>query len=295
ATLFARSASAGGQKFPVHWGGDSTSSFASMAETLRGGLSLAFSGFGYWSHDIGGFEGTPDPAVFKRWVAFGLLSSHSRLHASESYRVPWHFDTDESDEQSAVNVLRTFNRLKSTLMPYLLAAGSEAVSDGTPIMRPMLLEFPADPSVEHLDRQYMLGDALLVAPVFSAAGDVSYYLPSGRWYSLLTDSFVEGGGWVRETHDYTSVPLLLRPGSVVPMGAPDARPESAATVTLLVHPDAGLEGPLTVASVDGSFTVSRSGSEIVVEGPADRAWSVRIAGGETASAVDGTARVAVGS
>ena len=89
AVLFARSATAGGQQFPVHWGGDNTSTFPSMAETLRGGLSLASSGFGYWSHDIGGFEGTPDPAVFKRWVAFGLLSSHSRLHGSDSYRVPW--------------------------------------------------------------------------------------------------------------------------------------------------------------------------------------------------------------
>ena len=92
AVLFARSATAGGQRMPVHWGGDSTSSFPSMAETLRGGLSLAFSGFGFWSHDIGGFEGTPDPAVFKRWVAFGLLCSHSRFHGSQSHRVPWVFD-----------------------------------------------------------------------------------------------------------------------------------------------------------------------------------------------------------
>ena len=106
AVLFARSATAGGQQFPVHWGGDCESTFDSMAESLRGGLSLAASGFGYWSHDIGGFEGTPDPAVFKRWVAFGLLSSHSRLHGSGSYRVPWAFD------EEAVDVLRHFTQLK---------------------------------------------------------------------------------------------------------------------------------------------------------------------------------------
>ena len=82
--MFARSATAGGQQFPVHWGGDCESTFESMAESLRGGLSLALSGFGFWSHDIGGFEGHPDPAVFKRWIAFGLLSSHSRLHGSDS-------------------------------------------------------------------------------------------------------------------------------------------------------------------------------------------------------------------
>src|SRR6478609_6379531 len=97
AVLFARSATAGGQQFPVHWGGDCESTFVSMAESLRGGLSLAMSGFGFWSHDIGGFEGRPDPAVFKRWIAFGMLSSHSRLHGNHSYRVPWLFD-DESVE-----------------------------------------------------------------------------------------------------------------------------------------------------------------------------------------------------
>lgn len=87
ATLFARSATAGGQRFPVHWGGDPMSTFEAMAETLRGGLSLGLSGFGYWAHDIGGFEGKPEPGLFKRWIAFGCLSSHTRLHGSGSSRV----------------------------------------------------------------------------------------------------------------------------------------------------------------------------------------------------------------
>ena len=116
AVLFARSATAGGQQFPVHWGGDSTATFESMAESLRGGLSLALSGFGFWSHDIGGFEQTASADVYKRWCAFGLLSSHSRLHGSSSYRVPWFYD------EEAVAVLRQFTRLKCQLMPYLFAA-----------------------------------------------------------------------------------------------------------------------------------------------------------------------------
>ena len=103
AVLFARSATAGGQQYPVHWGGDCDSTYASMAETLRGGLSLAASGFGYWSHDIGGFEGTPDAGVFKRWLAFGLLSSHSRLHGSGSYRVPWAFDDEAVRDHPAIH------------------------------------------------------------------------------------------------------------------------------------------------------------------------------------------------
>ncbi|HEX5691126.1 MAG TPA: alpha-xylosidase, partial [Roseiflexaceae bacterium] len=145
AAVFARSATAGGQKFPVHWGGDSTATFESMAESLRGGLSLCLSGFGFWSHDIGGFEHTASADVYKRWCAFGLLSSHSRLHGSQSYRVPWLFD------EEAVDVLRFFTRLKCRLMPYLFAAAVEAHASGVPMMRAMLLEFPDDPACDFVD------------------------------------------------------------------------------------------------------------------------------------------------
>lgn len=187
AVLFARSATAGGQSMPVHWGGDSTSTYASMAETLRGGLSLALSGFAFWSHDIGGFEGTPDAGVFKRWTAFGLLGSHSRFHGSSSYRVPWAFD------EEAVVVTRRFTHLKMQLMPYLYQQGIIASRTGLPVMRPMQLEFPDDPAVGYLDRQYMLGTDLLVAPVFSGDGSVEFYLPEGEWTSLLSGETVSGG------------------------------------------------------------------------------------------------------
>ena len=224
AVLFARSATAGGQSMPVHWGGDNSSTFTSMAESLRGGLSLALSGFGYWSHDIGGFEGDPDPAVFKRWLAFGLLSSHSRLHGSTSYRVPWAFDTgEEAPGQSAVEVARVFAKLKASLRPYLVEAGDEAHRTGRPVMRPMQLEFPEDPATGHLDRQYLLGPSLLVAPVFSPSGEVDYYLPAGRWTNWFTREVVEGGGWRREVHGFDTVPLWIREGAVVPVVDEDGR------------------------------------------------------------------------
>ncbi|MFI6262901.1 alpha-xylosidase [Micromonospora sp. NPDC051006] len=219
AVLFARSATAGGQQFPVHWGGDCESTFGAMAESLRGGLSLAASGFGYWSHDIGGFEGTPDPAVFKRWIAFGLLSSHSRLHGSNSYRVPWAFD------EEAVEVLRHFTQLKMSLMPYLATAAEEAHRDGVPMMRPMVLEFPDDPTAAYLDRQYMLGPDVLVAPVMSADGQVTYYVPAGTWTHLVTGEQVTGPAWVTEKHGFDSVPVLARPGAVIPFGARTDRPD----------------------------------------------------------------------
>ncbi len=257
AVLFARSATAGGQTMPVHWGGDNSSTFASMAETLRGGLSLAWSGFAFWSHDIGGFEGTPDAAVFKRWIAYGMLSSHSRFHGSDSYRVPWAFDDE------AVEVTRQFSRLKLRLMPYLYAAAREATVSGTPLMRPMLMEFPDDPGTAHLDRQYMLGPDLLVAPVFSASGDVSFYLPAGEWTHLLTGERVVGGGWRTERHGFDSLPLYVRPGAVIPWGAREDRPDYDYLdgLTLRVFPGGSGQAEITVTAPDGraeTFRVDRA-------------------------------------
>ena len=257
AVLFARSATAGGQTMPVHWGGDSTSTFASMAETLRGGLSLAMSGFAHWSHDIGGFEGTPDAEVYKRWTAFGLLSSHSRFHGSQSYRVPWLFD------EEAVEVTRRFTRLKMRLMPYLFQLGVDASRTGAPVMRPMQLEFPEDPAVAHLDRQYMLGPDLLIAPVFTADGEVEFYLPPGSWTQLLTGDVVQGGGWRRERHDVHSLPLYVRPGAVLPWGARDDRPDYDYLDGLELRTFAGGTGTaeITVTTPDGrsdTFSVDRT-------------------------------------
>ncbi|KAL4954152.1 glycosyl hydrolases family 31-domain-containing protein [Aspergillus filifer] len=211
AALFARSATAGCQRFPVHWGGDPYSTFEAMDETLRGGLSLALCGFGYWAHDIGGFEGKPDPALFKRWIAFGLFSSHSRLHGSGSFRVPWLIDqTGEADK-----VLKHFVNFKHSLMPYLYLSAIETHKTGVPMLRACFLEYPDDPIAWHLDTQYFLGESLLVAPVFNAYGRVQYYIPEGEWYGILDGKIRSGGRYVTEDHDYFSLPVLLRPGSAI--------------------------------------------------------------------------------
>lgn len=172
ACLYARSATVGGQQQPVHWGGDCESTFNGMAQSLRAGLSLTSSGFGFWSHGIGGFEGAfPDPAVYKRWVAFGMLGSHSRLHGSTVYRVPWLFDEEDEKNgvalvpgQTAVDVVREFTKLKLELMPYVYQLGLQPHVNGTPVMRSMFVEFPDDPACRTLDRQYMFGPSMLVAP-----------------------------------------------------------------------------------------------------------------------------------
>jgi len=288
ATLFARSATAGCQQYPVHWGGDCYSSFESMAESLRGGLSLCLSGFGYWSHDIGGFEGMPPVEVYKRWIAFGLLSSHSRLHGSSSYRVPWVYDSE------AVDVLRFFTKLKCSLMPNLFAQAVETSRTGVPMMRAMMLEFPGDPASDHLDRQYMLGESLLVAPVLSSDGQVDYYLPPGNWTNFLTGEVLAGPRWVRETHGFLSAPLMVRPNSIVAVGAVDSRPDYdfAEGVTLRVYQlEDGAETSAVVPTLSGQTAltarVARTGSAIVAEVTGTGTWTLLLVGIKEVASVSG--------
>jgi alpha-D-xyloside xylohydrolase len=217
AIVFARSATVGSQQYPLHWGGDSTSTFSSMAESLRAGLSLGMSGFAFWSHDISGFEDTASPEVYMRWAQFGLLSSHSRLHGSSSYRVPWLFG------ERATEVVRRFMNLKCRLMPYLYSMAVEAHETGIPMMRAMTLEFPADRTCEELDRQYMLGERLLVAPVFREDNTVEYYVPKGRWTHLLSGEVIDSSAWRTEQYDYDSLPLLVRENSIIPLGVSETQ------------------------------------------------------------------------
>ncbi|XSG73128.1 alpha-xylosidase [Herpetosiphon llansteffanensis] len=288
AVLFARSATAGGQQFPVHWGGDCESTFESMAESLRGGLSLGLSGFGFWSHDIGGFEGLPPVEVYKRWIAFGMLSSHSRLHGNHTYRVPWIYD------EEAVDVLRHFTKLKSRLMPYLYGTAVTASTSGIPVMRAMLLEFPNDPTCDYLDRQYMLGDSLLVAPVFAYDNTVSYYVPAGRWTQITNGAVVEGPRWVSETHDMLSLPLLARPNSLIAIGNNSERPDYDYTngVTLNLYELGDGQAAYTmVPAINGdiaaSWSARRDGDtiSIVQEGQASD-WQIVLVGIQQVASAD---------
>ena len=263
AVLFARSATVGGQQFPAHWGGDCSASYVSMAETLRGGLSLSLGGFGFWSHDISGFESTAPADIYKRWCQFGLLSSHSRLHGSSSYRVPWLFDDE------ACEILKEFVNLKCRLMPYLYGQAVRSHTEGRPVLRPMVLDFPQDRACDTLDRQYMFGDFLLVAPIFKENGEVQYYLPEGTWYNLITGAEVTGGKWQKETHDYHSLPLMVRPNSILPLGNNDQRPDYdyADGVTLVVSAfDEGAEASVEIPDLSGKtvmkVTAKRVGEEI---------------------------------
>jgi len=248
AVVFARSATAGGQKFPAHWGGDCSASYASMAETIRGGLSLACSGFAFWSHDISGFEATAPADIYKRWCQFGLLSSHSRLHGSTSYRVPWLFD------EEACDVLRKFTKLKCTLMPYLYAQAVRAHEEGRPILRPVFMDAVGDTAALTADKEYMLGDGILVAPVFKESGEVNYYLPEGRWINYLNGNVIEGGRYYTETHDYFSLPMMIKPNYILAIGANEYKPDydyTDGTVLYLSEFDEGASCEIFITDMKG--------------------------------------------
>jgi alpha-D-xyloside xylohydrolase len=289
ALVFSRTARVGSQRFPVQWGGDCWANYESMAENLRGGLSLGLSGFGFWSHDIGGFENTAPADLYKRWIAFGLLSSHSRLHAGPSYRAPWLMDEEIMD------VLRFFTKLKCSLMPYLFMVAGKAVRQGIPMMRAMILEYPQDPACEYLDRQYMLGDSLLVAPVLSGDGTVSYYLPAGNWTRFLTGETVTGGGWRKERHSYMSIPFMVRPNTIIAIGSNQNRPDYdyASQVCLhLFELEEGRAATTKVYNPDGKaeleVTATRNHNIITVKTPGvGKPWSVLLRGRTKIKALEG--------
>ncbi len=290
AVLFARSATAGGQKFPVHWGGDCWSDYESMEESLRGGLSLTSSGFGYWSHDIGGFESTSTADVYKRWCAFGLLSSHSRLHGSTSYRVPWVYDDE------AVDVLRFFTKLKASLMPYLYRNAIETSKTGVPMMRSMVLEYTQDRNCAYLATQYMYGDSLLVAPIFNDKSMAEFYLPEGTWTSLLTGEVKEGGKWYKEHYGYMSIPLFVREGSIVAVGAcdTDAVYDYADGVDYKVYALAEGKDARTVVyntenEADSEITVSHIDNRYEISVTSKKPCKVTLVHAGTATGVDGAA------
>lgn len=208
--VWGRSAWAGCQRYPLYWGGDAENTDSGMAATLRGGLSLGLCGFSFWSHDIGGFVDVSPEELYKRWTAFGMLTSHSRCHGAPP-KEPWYY----SDE-----FLESFRRsveLKYRLMPYIFAQARLSSTQGYPMMRTLFFEYPGDRMAWFIEDQYMLGTDMLVAPLLDADRyhrDV--YLPCGTWIDYQTGSVYEGSGWYDIAAGDVPVVILIREGAVIP-------------------------------------------------------------------------------
>jgi len=174
--VWRRSGYIGSQRYPGTWAGDTQVTWQGMRGALRGGLSAGFGGEAFWSHDIGGFVGVkPDPELYIRWAQFGLLSPFSRFHGTTP-REPWEYGGE------ALDIVRHYAQLRYALMPYLLASAHESTITGLPMLRHLQMEFPAEPNVDTIDDQYMLGSDLLIAPVLTPGATSRYvYFPKGRW------------------------------------------------------------------------------------------------------------------
>ncbi len=220
--VWGRSAWAGGQRYPVQWGGDPQGDWEGLAASIRGGLSWGLSGGAFYTHDIGGFygeqesgsllgAGMPDPELYLRWAQAAVMCSHTRFHGT-SPREPWFFG------EQAEEIIRRWLAWRYRLIPYLQGCALEAAATGLPVMRAMPLAFPAEPLSWQFEHQYLLGPSLLVAPVIQPGGKARYYLPSGRWYDIWRGEWEQGPGLFERVMPPDQIPVFGREGTLLPLG-----------------------------------------------------------------------------
>ena len=207
--IWARSAWAGSQRYPLHWGGDAANTNTAMAATLRGGLSLGLCGFSFWSHDLGGFVKKPTEDIYLRWTAFGMLSSHTRAHGAPP-KEPWEY----SDK--FLEGFRAADNMRYELMPYIYAQARNCTEMGLPMVRALFVEFPDDPGSWKIDDQYMFGSDILVAPLFENVTERNVYLPgNSTWIDYQTGK-TYSHGWNKISAGTIPVIMLVKEGSVIP-------------------------------------------------------------------------------
>lgn len=216
ATVWARSGTAGSQRYPIHWGGDSQSTWNGLSGTLKGGLALGLSGIPFYSHDIGGFIGRPSSELYIRWAQLGFFSSHARCHGmgDNNKREPWSFG------EQACAIFKKYADLRYRLLPYIYAQSIRSSETGLPLMRALILEYPQDRNVYHIEDQYMFGNDMLVAPILFPMKDKQQrgiYLPKGRWVDFWTGEMVDSNGtWVVIDACLEIMPIYVKANAVIP-------------------------------------------------------------------------------
>ncbi|MCC6279873.1 MAG: alpha-xylosidase, partial [Saprospiraceae bacterium] len=207
--IWARSAWAGSQRYPLHWGGDAETTDMGMEAQLRGGLSLGLSGFSFWSHDVGGFVKRTPAELYKRWLGMGVLTSHTRCHG-QAPKEPWEYGEGFQD------TFRTAIELKYRLMPYVYAQSKYATEKGLPMLRALFVEYPDDPGSWLVDNEYLFGSDILVAPLFEeGVYSRNVYLPPGQWIDYQSKK-VYSAGWHNIEAGAVPVVMLVRDGAVIP-------------------------------------------------------------------------------
>lgn len=215
--VWARAAWAGCQRYPLHWGGDSCSSWDGMAGSLKGGLHFGLSGFAFWSHDVPGFHTLPnfmnsvvDDDVYVRWTQFGVFSSHIRYHGTNK-REPWHYP-------AIAHIVKRWWNLRYMLIPYILRESEKTTKSGSTVLQALIFHHPSDRMCWHIDDEYYFGDDMLVAPVMNSENRRDVYLPNGIWRNLFTGEKLEGGHWIYGMEvPLDMMPVYVRDGAVLPV------------------------------------------------------------------------------
>ena len=211
--IWARAAWAGCQRYPLHWGGDAAASWDGMAGSLKGGLHLGLSGFGFWSHDVPGFHGVPDfmnaiipDDLYVRWTQFGVFTSHIRYHGT-SKREPYHYP-------AIAGIIRRWWKLRYALIPYVVAQSRKTTESGYPVLRALLFHHPDDKTCWHIDDQYYFGDDFLVAPVMNSQNRRDVYLPEGEWVDFFNGNVIQGPVWLKNFEvSLDEMPVWARSGA----------------------------------------------------------------------------------
>ena len=206
--IWARSAWAGSQRYALHWGGDAATNNTGMLGDLRGGLSFGLSGFSFWSHDMGGFVTASPEDIYRRWLPFGFLSSHTRAHGAPPTE-PWLIS------ESFTQAFRECAEMKYKLMPYVYAQAKDCSERGLPMVRALFVEFPQDKGAWLVEDEYMFGSQILVAPLLESGNSRDVYLPKGKWIDYQSGKVYEGGYQTIEAGKIPAV-ILVRDGSLIP-------------------------------------------------------------------------------
>lgn len=270
--VWARAAWAGSQRYPLHWGGDSTSNFANMPPQLAGGLSLGLSGFQFWSQDIAGSSGGFDETLFIRWLQMGLFLSHSRVHGGDDREI-YRFGPE------TFRICRDYIRLRYRLLPYLYGSAVKCVKESLPMARALVVEYQDDPTARQVDDQYLLGDSLLVAPVMTRENRRRVYLPKSYWTDWWTGERIPGGRWLDVEAPLDTLPLYIKEGGLIPLGPVmnyvDERPTDRIELLVALFaqdgrnkflvPVDGAEIEVAYTSENGRHTITIAPSPVDVE------------------------------
>ncbi len=276
---WSRSAWAGNQRYPVHWGGDSSVNWENMIPQIEGGLSFGLSGFQFWSQDIGGFFGRTKGDLLIRWMQVGLFHSHSRIHGvgkRELYR----FGTE------VVRICRNYIQLRYRLLPYIYGSAFICVEKSLPMTRALVIEYQNDPNIWNIGTEYMFGDYLLVAPITNNINKRAIYLPEGIWTDWWTGECIQGGKWIDAEVDIEIMPLYIREGGIIPMGPVMNYVDEIKTeeITLRIAKfESNGKSKFVVPVNDEKILVeytSSNGKHTVIIGKSDIAFKIEVVGGD---------------